>query len=348
MSSQDASSVTIQSDGTILLKALEGEVKKASLTTPTITPATTKRYTTSWRNILLLPIIPFAMLLRSCVQFFKKVMAVLQRPVISKSKKTKRYISRLELFIRDVVSFGFTFVVLFSCIFAVLNYQSILQIIKSHTVPAYEAYEPLFTPALLDNSLVNKPTIGDTLSFLPATGPPDNWIVIPSLQLKAPITIPSSASLISQDWDRLEEDIQLALEQGVAHYPGTAVPGQAGNFFVTGHSSYYPWADGDYKSIFALLPQLQIGEEYFIYYNGNKHRYRVTDKKEVQPTDVSVLNQPPNKRVATLMTCTPIGTTLRRLIVSAEEIDPITGEPLEVGEQSQRPLPSIGVSQLPI
>jgi len=61
-----------------------------------------------------------------------------------------------------------------------------------------------------------------------------------------------------------------------------------------------------------------------------------------------VLNQPVDKRVATLMTCTPIGTTLRRLIVSAEEIDPITGEPLAVGEQSQRPLPSIGVTQLSI
>jgi LPXTG-site transpeptidase (sortase) family protein len=349
MNLKSSSPVTITSDGTIHLQQVDDQSEKIVQTdSASITAEHKHRYKQLPSRLLTFIASPFVLLWRTITNTIRRCLAMLQKPIDFKRNKPKRTLSRLELFLRDVVSFGFTFVVLFSFIFAALNYQSILQIIKSHTVPAYEAYEPEFTPVVFNNTFINKPTVGDTLSFLPAVGPPDNWIFIPSLQLKAPISIPSSAALLNQDWQRLEADIQTALESGVAHYPGTAAPGQAGNFFVTGHSSYYPWAEGDFKSIFALLPQLNVQDEYFIYYNGNKHRYRITDKKEVQPTDVSVLDQPVHKRASTLMTCTPIGTTLRRLILNAEELDVITGEALAVGEQSQRALPTIGVSQLSI
>ena len=70
-----------------------------------------------------------------------------------------------------------------------------------------------------------------------------------------------------------------------------------------------------------------------MYFGGDRHTYRVVSKREVKPNDVSVLDQPTTKRIATLMTCTPVGTTLRRLIVTAEEIDPSTGDVLAVGEK---------------
>jgi LPXTG-site transpeptidase (sortase) family protein len=71
-----------------------------------------------------------------------------------------------------------------------------------------------------------------------------------------------------------------------------------------------------------------------VYYGGDRHTYRVTKKYEVKPSDVSVLDQPTTQRIATLMTCTPVGTTLRRLIVQAEEIDPTNGEILKVGQKT--------------
>ena len=80
--------------------------------------------------------------------------------------------------------------------------------------------------------------------------------------------------------------------------------------------------------------------------------YKVVEKKEVKPTDVSVLDQPTHERLATLMTCTPIGTTLRRLIVIAQEIDPASGKPLQVGERGKdvngKVKPAVKMEALPI
>lgn len=118
-----------------------------------------------------------------------------------------------------------------------------------------------------------------------------------------------------------ENEIQKALRDGVVHYPYTAKPNQFGNVFITGHSSYYPWAKGNYKDIFATLERLNLGDKYFIYFQGKKYTYQVYEIFEVQPYDVSVLEQPLDKKISTLMTCTPVGTTLRRLIVRAELVN---------------------------
>jgi sortase A len=189
---------------------------------------------------------------------------------------------------------------------------------------------------------------GDLLSFLPDVGPPENRIIIPKLNLNVPLVTPSYQNLLSENWTGVEEDIQDALQHGIVHYPGTARPGQAGNFFVTGHSSYYPWAPGKYKNVFARLHEIDVGDEYWVYYGGDKHRYVVREKQEVKPSNVRVLDQPLDKRTATLMTCTPVGTTLRRLIVTAEEVDSITGMPLEVGEKGSHGGQKLNVEQLPI
>jgi LPXTG-site transpeptidase (sortase) family protein len=189
---------------------------------------------------------------------------------------------------------------------------------------------------------------GDLLSFLPPVGPPEHRLIIPKLNLNVPVTIPSYEALLREDWSQVETDIQKALEGGVVHYPGTAKPGQAGNFFITGHSSYYPWAPGNYKTVFARLGDLTVGDEYWVYYGGDKHRYVVTSVTEVKPSNVDVLDQPVDRRMSTLMTCVPVGTTLRRLIVAAEEVDPETGEVMAIGAQPVRELKRVGVEMLPI
>lgn len=115
-----------------------------------------------------------------------------------------------------------------------------------------------------------------------------------------------------------ENKIQEALRDGVVHYPFTAAPDQYGNVFLTGHSSYTPWDPGRYKDIFALLHKLEVGDEYYITYKGKKYTYTVFEVFEIQPDDISVLNQPTDQKISTLMTCTPVGTNIRRLIVRAD------------------------------
>lgn len=274
-------------------------------------------------------------------------------------RKTVKRTSRGALFVLDIVRFGGTFAAIFALLFSAMNYESFIAIASAKIEPIL-AFTTFDTSASVQRSLAQKLrevpslTVAGTaeeglLAHLPSVGPPEDLLVIPSLNLRAPIVSPATDSLVREDWKQLEDDIQKGLEDGVVHYPGTAEPGQAGNFFLTGHSSYFPWAEGDYKSVFARLGSLNVGDEFWVYHGGDQHRYVIDTKKEIVPNDVTVLDQPITRRMATLMTCTPVGTTLRRLILTAQEVDPLTGEAMDVGEhQHQEARPNIKVEALPI
>ncbi len=282
------------------------------------------------------------------MQSLKDFWEVLRQPVwVPRKNKPPKEYSRGTLFVADVFRFGGTFAVIFLGLFVTLNFQSFSKIVTPYLDPVERISQAdsggninIILPSIAKNDRAE----GNLLDYLGEVGPPENWVMIPSLNIKVPLMEPSYSSLLREDWVGVEEDIQLALEHGVVHYPGTARPGQAGNFFITGHSSYYPWAKGDHKYVFARLHELVVGDEYWVYYGGDKHRYIVTGKKEVKPSDVTVLDQPINKRMGTLMTCTPVGTTLRRLILTSQEVDPLSGVALEVGQRETRvasaPLPS--------
>lgn len=294
-------------------------------------------------------------LLESAVDNLRRLKAFLLQPVwVPGRKKTVKQRSRAALFALDVVRFGGTFAIIFSGLFLALNYESFWTIAKANLDPIAD-----LRPANLQASVRQNLSqlghaskladAGDLAGMVPPVGPPVNTLIIPSLDLTVPIQSPSTASLVREDWTALETEIQESLLHGVVHYPGTAKPGQAGNVFITGHSSYFPWIQSAYKSVFARLSALEPGDEYWVFFNGDKHRYVIQEKKEVLPSDVSVLEQPIGKRVSTLMTCTPVGTTLRRLVLVAQEVDPITGDVLEVGEQSTSDaLPTAKVNLLPI
>ena len=61
----------------------------------------------------------------------------------------------------------------------------------------------------------------------------------------------------------------------------------------------------DYMSIFSTLYRLKPGDEIFVHYDSVNYRYLVEDLFEVQPTDLSVLQQRFDRRQM----------TLRRLII---------------------------------
>jgi sortase A len=161
--------------------------------------------------------------------------------------------------------------------------------------------------------------------------PPDNRLIIPKIGKNVPLISATSAALKREDWKTFEADIQDALLLGVVRYPGTAEPGELGNVFITGHSSNYPWIFSKYNAVLARLPTLEIGDEYSVYYEGKLHRYRIAKKFEVSPKDVSVLEQPRDRYMSTLMTCVPIGTTLRRLVLQADEVNPLSSQLLRPG-----------------
>lgn len=116
-----------------------------------------------------------------------------------------------------------------------------------------------------------------------------------------------------------EEEYNKSLENGVAHMQGTAKPGEDGNIVIFGHSSQSPKYLGSYGEIFAGLDNLENGDEIKIVDNNEKEIiYKVSAKDIVLPSDISVLDQN-NKNRLTLLTCWPVGSNEKRLVVTANK-----------------------------
>lgn len=155
----------------------------------------------------------------------------------------------------------------------------------------------------------------------------DPKLIIPKINVDVPVL-----------WGvATDQNSQLkAMENGVAQFgiPGAnSVPGQIGNTVLSGHSSNDFIETGSYKFIFAQLDKLQNGDTIYINYQGKRYTYTVTKKEVVEPTQVDKLIYPTDKPILTLITCTPLGTSLRRLLVTAEQIspDPATAAPAPAG-----------------
>ena len=161
-------------------------------------------------------------------------------------------------------------------------------------------------------------------------------IIIPKINVDVPVVYDVRT--------RDETAIQDALERGVVHYAGTSVPGQAGNNVIVGHSSNNFLNSGKFKFAFVLLDRLDIGDTFILHFEGTRYVYKVNNKQVVEPTDFSLV-QPTAVPTTTLITCTPPGTSWKRLIIQAEQISPsISAEQLDT---SNIPEPDIEQSDTP-
>lgn len=146
-----------------------------------------------------------------------------------------------------------------------------------------------------------------------ASGEPK--VIIPKINVE----IPTDFSIASTDEKLIEE----GLDNGVVHYPTTVLPGELGNTAFFGHSSNNIFNKGKYKFAFVLLHTLEQGDTFYLTYNNKSYVYKVVSKKVVDPSEVSVLGTVGGyPATATLITCDPPGTSLKRLVVVGEQISP--------------------------
>lgn len=153
-------------------------------------------------------------------------------------------------------------------------------------------------------------------------------LIIPKINVDTPVFYDIPTDKKSQD---------KAMENGVAHFAiagANSRPGEIGNTVLSGHSSNDVFASGDYKFIFMQLDKLDVGDTIYANYKGTRYTYVVTQKKEVSPTNVKALIYDTDKPEMTLITCTPLGTALRRLLVTAEQVYPTTSKPAPDNTQS--------------
>lgn len=134
---------------------------------------------------------------------------------------------------------------------------------------------------------------------------------IPSLAIRSKVIENVNA------WN--EADYQLALKNGVAHASGSATPNQNGSMFLFAHSSDVPWRMTRTNTAFFRLPRIKLGERVLIDYQGKRYTYEVSDIKEVWPHEVEAVTQAQGDQVI-LQTCTPVGTSLKRLLVFAQKV----------------------------
>lgn len=182
------------------------------------------------------------------------------------------------------------------------------------------------------NVAVNPPQIpsGETgntstppLSNPPLTSPPQ---IRPdqAIDLSKPglLEIPANRISVPIIWTKEVKDFDADLKKGIVHYPGTALPGEVGLSYLSGHSSGYVWDRSPYKQIFASLGQVTDGTSFTItatQNNGQKVRfnYVVAGRGEYAANDQAQFVSTADSQVA-LSTCWPVGTVDRRLVLYAK------------------------------
>lgn len=110
------------------------------------------------------------------------------------------------------------------------------------------------------------------------------------------------------------------LLKGLVHLPGSALPGEKGNIFISGHSALSKFSSLK-NAPFVSLTNLKKGDEIIVEALGVKFKYAVDEIKVVSPNDLSIINPPDLQgRYISLMTCVPPGLNYKRLVVLGKMI----------------------------
>ena len=160
---------------------------------------------------------------------------------------------------------------------------------------------------------------------------PEPRMIIPKINVDAPVVYGVGPDHDSQ---------MKAMESGIAHFaiPGAnAVPGQVGNTVMAAHSSNDVFAPGDYKFVFAQNERLTKGDVIHMHYEGTRYTYSVTTTEVVLPTEVSKIQLDTDKPMLTLISCVPLGTAQKRLLVFAEQVSPNSSQAAAANDDASTP-----------
>lgn len=142
---------------------------------------------------------------------------------------------------------------------------------------------------------------------------PEVEISIGKLNIAAPVI-----------WSKsyVEKEMQESLKNGTIHLHQTASPGQPGTMVITGHSSNYAWVKGAYNQVFENLDNLAKGDRIIVkttQKNGRiiQYQYSVNSQRITAADDQTIFSATTNPSLS-LVTCWPVGTNSKRLVVKAD------------------------------
>lgn len=102
-----------------------------------------------------------------------------------------------------------------------------------------------------------------------------------------------------------------AMERGFWYYPISTPPGEQGNTVIIGHRFL---EIPPRKDTFFNLDEVRIGDQILIEQDDTEYTYTVISRKVVEKDNTSVLENTRDYRI-TLITCTPLWTDEKRLII---------------------------------
>ncbi len=143
--------------------------------------------------------------------------------------------------------------------------------------------------------------------------------------LLRPIPIGSGVAVLriprfGRDWAKVVvEGVNLAdLRKGPGHFPGTQLPGQVGNFVVSGHRTTY-------GAPFGRVDELRSGDPIVVETRDAWYTYRVTTSEIVAPSAIDVTypvphqeGEPASRALLTLTSCHPKFSARQRIVVYAQ------------------------------
>lgn len=173
-------------------------------------------------------------------------------------------------------------------------------------------------------TVINSSSIKSLFSNVASIGTdysnPENWF--PSYRTTKSETAKISSYTLSIPKlgikDAAVTTIDNELDKHLVNYSGTAIPPEKGNSVIFGHSTLPQlFKPSDYKTIFATLHTLKIGDEFSINVRDVIYAYKIHSITIVDPSNTSIFFQDTDDSHITLVTCTPPGTTWKRLIIKA-------------------------------
>ncbi|MGQ0615929.1 MAG: class E sortase [Acidimicrobiia bacterium] len=164
------------------------------------------------------------------------------------------------------------------------------------------------------------PKISGPTSGLPganslAPGLPTSTSLNPDIEQTVPVVIEGDTPVIGHmripalelDTD-IYEGIELRnIAHGPSHWPGTAMPGENGNFVLAGHRVTQ-------TKPFRNLDQLKPGDEAIVTTPQGRFTYRLTGTAIVSPEQTEIVEDKPGQATATMFACHPPGSAVERIV----------------------------------
>ena len=125
---------------------------------------------------------------------------------------------------------------------------------------------------------------------------PGNWLLIPSIGVKTQVLEGDDISILDR-------------KEGVWHQEGEP---NSGNLVIAGHRFKYLPPN---TTTFYNLDQLKSGDTITLWWNGQRHSYRMVKSFTVNRDAVDILN-PSSQEQLTIYTCTDLNASQRQVVVA--------------------------------